>query len=435
MKTRSFGGRFQDISGQTAVLFALALMPIFAIVGLAVDSARLISAEQHLQRAIDAAALAGAKDARGSLDETDPIKELVERVFFANLETSHSDLACESPNIDIDMTTNTARVSSECNLPTIFGRTISGQQTMKIAERAEAQASFTELEVVLMMDISESMEGQSLIDTKAAANDLIIKLMGTGVSDHVRISVVPYGTTINAGIYGNKAMGRADLDDTFGDGIDTVCMTDRTGPEAMTDAPPRMGQWLSDNTDPAFTCHGPPILPLSDNAVTVSDTINALASDPDAKTAGHLALAWSWYALSPDWHSIWPSTARPAEYHDADTKKVVVLMTDGTFNAYWVGTTLDEMFGIPHRLAREFCQSMKDEGILVYSVGFGLDPPLIDTSMTAAEIEAALAWDSSTTLSECASAPELVFLPETGDDLRDVYNEIATGLKGIALTN
>ena len=73
MKTRSFGGRFQDISGQTAVLFALALMPIFAIVGLAVDSARLISAEQHLQRAIDAAALAGAKDARGSLDETDPI--------------------------------------------------------------------------------------------------------------------------------------------------------------------------------------------------------------------------------------------------------------------------------------------------------------------------------------------------------------------------
>ena len=245
MKTRLIGGRFNNSSGQVAVLFALALLPILAVVGLAVDSARLVSAEQHLQRAIDAAALAGSKDVRGNEDDLAFVEAQIERVFFANLLTSHADLDCAVPSIEINITNRTVQVGSECDLPTLFGRTISGQQTMEIAEAASAKASYVDLEVVLMMDLSDSMDGD-LDDAKAAAKDLTTQLMGTGTSEYVRISVVPYGSTINAGIYGNRSMGRPDIDDSYGDGIDTVCMTDRTGTEAITDAVPIMGQWLSE---------------------------------------------------------------------------------------------------------------------------------------------------------------------------------------------
>ena len=59
----TFVGRFaRDKRGATAAIFALALVPIIGVMGLAIDVGNAIRVQHAVQAATDAAALAGAQD-------------------------------------------------------------------------------------------------------------------------------------------------------------------------------------------------------------------------------------------------------------------------------------------------------------------------------------------------------------------------------------
>ena len=86
IKSRGFWkGLFVDSSGAVAMIFALALLPIFGAVGLAVDSSLGYLMQSRMSKSLDAAALAAG---RVALNDS---AELVARQYFdANFETGTS---------------------------------------------------------------------------------------------------------------------------------------------------------------------------------------------------------------------------------------------------------------------------------------------------------------------------------------------------------
>lgn len=160
------------------------------------------------------------------------------------------------------------------------------------------------------------------------------------------------------------------------------CVTERTGSEAYTDAAPtsaaRVGRHYPDING---NCLSSTIQPLSSSISGIKDDIDDLSVS--GSTAGQIGIAWGWYMVSPNFGSLWPSSAG-ASYNTAETLKAVIIMTDGEFNApYCNGVTArwynasssasnncDPDNGEPYGQSRALCDAMKAKGIIVYTVGF-----------------------------------------------------------------
>jgi hypothetical protein len=146
-------------------------------------------------------------------------------------------------------------------------------------------------------------------------------------------------------------------------------------------------------------------------------------------TAGHLGTAWVWYALSPNWSSIWPFASAPAAYGSADLQKIAILMTDGEYNTQYdsngVGVDYnaypscpDAANGCSTAQTRALCSAMKAKGIVVYTIGFQLGG-----NQTAID-----------TLNQCATEAGKVYTADDGDQLKQAFRDIAIKLTSLYLS-
>ncbi|MHA7900712.1 MAG: pilus assembly protein TadG-related protein [Henriciella sp.] len=415
----------RDTRGQVAVFLGLSLLPMCAVLGFALDISRQVAADRHLEYATDFASLAGVRAMHDASLNDAAIQLIATNAYHAQLATVHSDVDCEAPTVEIDRTNQSVTVAGGCSFPTMFGARISSLDSMAVSGTATARIDLTELEIALMLDISESMNGAKLDELKTAAKQLVSEIMTA--SGAAKFALVPYSTAVNASVYGNRAMGRADNDDRFGDGQDIVCVRERQGPEAETDAAPTLGNWVTELLHPVIRCDPPPIVPLTSNRSDLNQAIDALITD-EGDTAGNLGVAWSWYALSPNWNGIWPAASQAAAYNNPDIEKVVILMTDGVF-----GQTFDLSLGVDFSKtnAVALCENMKAEGIRIFSVGFGLElDPVYDTAPEHFQIHF-----PEYVLRKCATNDDHVFTASTGAELADIYEIIAIRLLGTRLTH
>ena len=128
-------------------------------------------------------------------------------------------------------------------------------------------------------------------------------------------------------------------------------------------------------------------------------------------TAGHLGVGWSWYLVSPNWNNIFTGSSAPLSYSEPDADKVVILMTDGSFNA--------EIFpeqGTSDEQARALCDNMKRTSIQVYAVA--LNAPTAGKRV----------------LQYCASGADYYFEPETAAELTEAYRKIATSISDLRIS-
>ena len=192
----------------------------------------------------------------------------------------------------------------------------------------------------------------------------------------------------------------------------TNCVSERTGVNSYTDVAP-------DHTDattlfPAIKDSGycpssrAQIVPLTNDQDVLNAAIDNLPAS--GSTAGHLGVAWAWYLISPKWAAIFPDN-EPAEYQ-GNTKKVVILMSDGDFN---------QKYGGPNAYAQTeaLCDNMKAEGIEIYTVGFKLPNR-----------------DARDIMDYCATVPIEAhrFLTESTSELQTTYRQIGFSLKDLALS-
>lgn len=182
-----------DRRANVAMIFALALIPMFTVAGFAIDNSRHMTAQSKLQTALDLAALATAK--RMS-EETLSDKEVdeVAREFFA---AQFKDFG----GVDLDPI-DAAEVGDELVL-TASGTldtsimAIIGRKKLPLGARTGVVYNIQQpVELALVVDTSGSMSGSKLTALKDASYSLIDILLPNETTpsknEAARMSVIPF---------------------------------------------------------------------------------------------------------------------------------------------------------------------------------------------------------------------------------------------------
>ncbi len=218
--------------------------------------------------------------------------------------------------------------------------------------------------------------------------------------------------------------------------LTSTCVWERDGSQKFTDAVPVPGAYLahmqawfvedSSRRDGGYWVTGHPNrlghswyrgtecrasepVALTNNRDTLNRHVDSLTAG--GGTAGHLGVAWSWYLISEHWGGVFTGASQPMSYSEPDSSKVVILMTDGAFNA--------EVFPIQGNSAtqaRALCDSMKAAGVKVYSVA-------LNAPSAGREV-----------LSDCASGDGFYFEPNSAAELTDAYKKIATSISDLRIS-
>ncbi|WP_420471202.1 ubiquitin-activating E1 FCCH domain-containing protein [Brevundimonas sp. FT23042] len=214
------------------------------------------------------------------------------------------------------------------------------------------------------------------------------------------------------------------------------CVSERTGAQAYTDASPtssRVGyNYPADSLNGAENpCPSSEVMPLSSDRSALKSMISDLSIG--GSTAGQIGAAWGWYAVSPNFGSLWGQT--PAEYNTARTLKAVILMTDGEFNTPYAsgviaadagagsGSGYDHMNqnatnGDPFDQTEALCRAMKVQGIIIYTVGF----------------QVADGGDAARLMQTCATGPDYAYLPSSSAELADAFAAIGRNITQLKIS-
>lgn len=206
----SFAKRLRgDARGSSLLMLAAGLVPMMAAIGGGVDLTRAYMAQARLQQAVDAAALAGRK----AMDGTDvstaqgAVQKFIAFNFPAGLyqaQPLHTTLATTPEGALI--------VTASTRVPTTLMAAF-GLEDIAISAEASARRSGTNIDVVLVLDVTGSMAydvsggngNPKKIDAlKTAALSFLDQLDSTrtqlAVSGlRVRVGIVPYSQTVNIG--------------------------------------------------------------------------------------------------------------------------------------------------------------------------------------------------------------------------------------------
>lgn len=213
------------------------------------------------------------------------------------------------------------------------------------------------------------------------------------------------------------------------------CVSERTGAQAYTDANPSSAPvGLTYPPPSGNTCPTTTITPLTSDRAMLTSRINALTVT--GSTAGQIGAAWGWYLLSPNFGgSMFSGESQPLSYSAPHKVKIVILMTDGEFNTPYCngviaanagsgsGNASDHINcnatnGDPDTQTEAVCDGMKDRGVIVYTVGFGVT----DGTETDQMLEG------------CATSANHAFSAESGEQLRAVFRDIANQISQLRLS-
>ncbi len=468
-----------DKRGNIAIAFGFCTIAIFLTIGLAVDFSRAMSAKTRVNNALDAASLATARALSiGEISEKgDAAETYFKAVFAANIgvdDLARSDYKVK--NFKIDKASQTVTATAEIDQKLTFTRVANRQATHAVSSKSAASYGIGDIEVAMVLDVTGSMAGYRIQALKSAAKLGIEELMApnTATDTHVRISLVPYSDSINAGplasyVYPdyNEARSNAPVYDPkykagynvksflqrYGakcklkkngkfnckkipsdfvvkkDGTpQDSCATDRKAPFSgksyqYSDANPSKGMISRDSRLPKNGCTSSKLVPLSAHEANLKAKVNALSTG--GCTAGHIGLQWAWYTISHSWADYLPKDSKPDDFATNDKlAKYIILMTDGAFNTAYAGTNSDDVecgqsaLSIAH--TGKLCTAIKKTGIKIFTIGFA-------TSNSA-----------DTMLQACASPDEgsltYAYEPDTPAELKDTYKHIANLIQSLRLT-
>jgi Flp pilus assembly protein TadG len=536
-----FARLLEDRRGGMMAIMGLAIIPLFIVVGLAIDTGRGYMLKSKLSYAIDAAGLAG-----GRAFETDLREEDIMMFFEANFPTGYmsSELLPGHPIITFDDAENTITIEASATIPTHF-MSVGGVHEMTVSARTVIKRELRGMELVLVMDNTGSMRGNGgMAAMKPAASELINILYGDRETvPQFWVGVVPYVASVNVGPQHQDWLTGYNAGD-FAPTAWKGCVEARAFPRDSNDDPPDVEGWVpyrwattrnqyanpwhdpsagsfkasdpktwgpyipGDNewdpagpesalrldndywqnwgTGPNLGC-GPAITPLVASKTTILNAIAAMAPWHRGGTMANLGLVWGWRVLSPRWRGWWDGDLPeelPLDYEAPNMEKVVILLTDGNNEWYdWPGpdsatvpttasgncgegSTVVPLGGLPGdnnakgtsststcgvlrstypgadynaygRLSEgrlgttnkttakavlddrmlDMCQTMKAQGIIIYTMTFGGSP----------------STSTKTMYQNCATKPEMYFDAPTGSALQQAFVQIADELSALRI--
>ncbi|MCA8900885.1 MAG: hypothetical protein KDA53_06500 [Hyphomonas sp.] len=439
----------KDREGNLTIIIALSLVPILALVGMAIDLQATNTSRSFVQYALDNAVIAGSKEMQvgKSQEEIEAyIKEFVE----ASIAAKGMMTSCSDVKVNFSKGSQDINASISCSQPTTLTALI-GHEHLDFTVSTGTTYGIGKVDVAMVFDVSGSMEWDNKMDAlKAAAKDAVDVLLpkdGPSQEGDVRIAMVAYSSMMNAGEYFEDVTNVNPTRIHTGAGgrwvqvctkykkrkckkyksvwqpgasvstVTNTCLKERIGGEAFSDEDPGPSAWfvpasVSFNTGKnqwdEETCNDAEPLPLTYDVDDLKDYVDDL--EPEGGTAGHIGLAWGWYMIAPKWHTVWPSGSDPLSYDEPDSAKAIIMMTDGEFNTWY-----NHGQGNSFEQAQEFCDNIRDEGVKIYTVAF-------DAPKAGREI-----------LAYCASGTEFAFEADNAEDLADAYKSIAQSISDLRI--
>jgi Flp pilus assembly protein TadG len=180
--------------GNVATMFALALVPVFGVIGAAIDYARVSEVRAQLADALDAGVLAVGSQSNMTDEKA---YEIINDWITAHLGDKYTGMwKLDSATVGDD---GSIVATASGTVDTTMARVL-GIYEMPISVTSEAIRSLGKVEVALVLDNTGSMRGTKLTKLKDAAAALVESLAeSTTEPEDLRIALVPFSQTVNVG--------------------------------------------------------------------------------------------------------------------------------------------------------------------------------------------------------------------------------------------
>jgi Flp pilus assembly protein TadG len=351
----------RDEDGHVVVFTTVMLTLMLMMAGVGIDLMQFETVRTKQQQTLDRATLAAASLTQ-DLDAQTVVRDYFEK---ANM-TAH----LKSVETIRGFNSSTVRAEAEYEVTPTFMNLYDFSNDTRLIARGSSQAEqrISNIEIMLVLDVSGSMLGSKLTNLKTAASEFIDTVLDQDTENRVSIGIVPYNGQVNLhqnmqnlftrvddhGVnevncfdLPSSTYGTLSLSSTTGMPVtahaDTFTTQSSTGYVAPTDAsalPVVTNQWCPPYSNP----RGDGIASTNFLRAPTNDR-NALKSHINqlvavGATSINAGMKWGMALLDPSANSIYtgmvaagqtPSyfSTRPFAYDDRDAMKIVVLMTDG----------------------------------------------------------------------------------------------------------
>jgi Flp pilus assembly protein TadG len=207
---RNAARRFRgDSQGNIAVIFAIALVPLLAFVGAAIDYTRANSARSAMQSALDSTALMLSKNLTDGAITEDQVQAKAQ-AYFSALYTNKDSVVDPTANIQA---TYTAKDASGASTILVTGSGYINTDFVKVAsnngslDRFNFNTSATttwgtaRMRVAMVLDVTGSMSSDDKMpNLQTAAKSMVDTLSTLNKSDgDIYISLIPFSRDVNIG--------------------------------------------------------------------------------------------------------------------------------------------------------------------------------------------------------------------------------------------
>lgn len=346
----------QEQQGTLAVFSLFIFLSMIFMAGLAIDLMRHENERIRMQNTADRAVLAATLVDLEA--ENGPTPEQIIQAYFT-AEGLSPQLGSNYRVEPLGETGRRITVYPAAQVNTLFSRLV-GIDTLDMvtparAEHVAGSEGSGNLEVVMVLDVSGSMNGQGKIGAmRTAANSLITSVLDAPGTDAAAITLVPYHNNVlpPAGFLNNYT-------NIWGNG---PCIT-WSNWSNLRHTPQQQVSRRSCSTHTWRT-----VRPYLDDPAEATAYINQLQAS--GGTASDLGVRWAATFFDPDTRDnisamiaggdIDPAfEGRPYEWESDEVVRVMILLTDGENNSNQSDTnTLD------------VCTSLKDENVTIYTVAF-----------------------------------------------------------------
>ncbi len=357
----SFGLFRKDERGTIAVVFGLALIPLVAAFGAALDYARAATARTGLQVAVDAAALALARDA-GKLTESE-LADKGRKFLEANLG-DHYNVNLASVTITRDA--KLVKVAASGSVRTAVMQ-ILDYDKVAISASADVAWATKKIELALVLDNTGSMDEKpggvhKMTALKDAARSILKTLEGASPNKgDIKVSIVPFDTQVNLG----PAFNPLYLDfSAVKPAKWTGCVADRDQPFDVNDSAPVLVQ--PGSLFPAVACNTGALArlqPLTDDFAALGKTVDAMK--PSGCTNITIGTTWGLKTLS----KTDPLTEAVAA-GTPNVEKYMVVVTDGnnTQNRWVNACSKSGSAASIDTRTKGACDEARNQGVSVFTV-------------------------------------------------------------------
>ena len=334
-------------------ILALCMFVLMAMIGgIAVDLMRYEAMRTSLQNTLDRATLAAASLSQ-QLDAEDVVTDYFDKAGLADYlraVTVEEGLNYREVNADARAATNP------------FFLHMIGVEEMDAPGRSKAEQRMTNVEIVLVLDVSGSMaDNNRLTNLKSAANEFVDTVLSSDSEDRISIAVAPFNGQVNLGAalrgrynsqhqHGVTNVNCVDLPASVytQTGITTTLGLPMTAHADTFSQTSRVASYIDRaSTDFAVPVPGNRWCPpsTSNTVMLPSQNIGALQAKINSLTAIgatsiNAGMKWGMTLIDPGSQAVighFVDTGvvppvfdgRPFDYTDPESMKIIVLMTDG----------------------------------------------------------------------------------------------------------